>query len=203
MNKHVGTKKRGWGGTRVAQWVERPTSAQVMISQLTSSSPASGSVRTARSLEPASDSVSPSLSAPLPLTLCLLKINKCLKKIFLSLKSRIYGAPGWFRRLSVRLLISAQVMISQFMRSSPASGSALTVWSLLGILSPSLSFTLLHTCMCTLFLSLSLSQKIQQYILAYVVPVQRLQSCLLKEGQCVWNTSEMATGCGRYSVEVF
>uniref|UniRef100_A0A8C8YF99 Rho family-interacting cell polarization regulator 2 n=1 Tax=Panthera leo TaxID=9689 RepID=A0A8C8YF99_PANLE len=44
--------------------VERPTSAQVMISQSVSSSPASGSVLTAQSLEPASDSGSPSLSAP-------------------------------------------------------------------------------------------------------------------------------------------
>ena len=51
-------------GAWVAQSVERPTSAQVMILQLVSSSPVSGSVLTARSLEPASDSVSPSLSAP-------------------------------------------------------------------------------------------------------------------------------------------
>ena len=46
--------------------------------------------------------------------------------------------PGRLSRLSVRLLISAQVSISQFVGSSPASGSALTVWSLLGILSLSL-----------------------------------------------------------------
>ena len=42
-----------------------------MISQLMSSSPASGTVLTAQSLEPASASVSPSLSAPNPLTFCL------------------------------------------------------------------------------------------------------------------------------------
>ena len=42
-----------------AQSVECPTSAQVMTSQFVGSSPASGSVLTARSLEPASDSVSP------------------------------------------------------------------------------------------------------------------------------------------------
>ena len=47
--------------------MERPTSVQVMTSQLMGSSPASGSVLTAYSLEPASDSVSPSLSAPSPL----------------------------------------------------------------------------------------------------------------------------------------
>ena len=41
--------------------------AQVMISWFASSSTTWGSVLTALSLEPASDSVSPSLSAPLPL----------------------------------------------------------------------------------------------------------------------------------------
>ena len=40
-------------------------SSQVMISQSVSSSPAAGSVLTARSLEPASDSVCVSLSLPL------------------------------------------------------------------------------------------------------------------------------------------
>ena len=49
------------GGAWVAQLVKRPTSAQVMISRSVSSSPASGSVLTAQSLEPVSDSVSPSL----------------------------------------------------------------------------------------------------------------------------------------------
>ena len=49
-------------GAWVAQSVERPTSARVMISRFVSSSPTSGSVLTAQSLEPASDSVSPSLS---------------------------------------------------------------------------------------------------------------------------------------------
>ena len=63
-------RTRGWG-TWAAQSVERPTSAQVTISRSMSSSPASGSVLTAQSLEPVSDSVSPSLSAPLPLMLCL------------------------------------------------------------------------------------------------------------------------------------
>ena len=42
-------------------------------------------------------------------------------------------------QLSIWLLISAQVMISRFVRLSPTSGSALTVWSLLGILSLPLS----------------------------------------------------------------
>ena len=58
-------------GPWVAQLVERPTSARVMISQSVSSSPASGSVLTTQNLEPALDSLSPSLSAPPPLTHCL------------------------------------------------------------------------------------------------------------------------------------
>ena len=52
------------GATRGAQSVECLTSAQVMISWLVSSSPASGFVLTVQSLEPASNSVSPFLSAP-------------------------------------------------------------------------------------------------------------------------------------------
>ena len=51
----------------MAQSVKRPTLAQVVISHSVSSSPASGSVLTAQSLEPASDSV----SAPPLLMLCL------------------------------------------------------------------------------------------------------------------------------------
>ena len=70
----------GAWGAWVAQLVECPTSAQVMISRFMGSSPTSGSVLTAHSLEPALDSVSPSLSAPPPLKLCLClslsKINK-------------------------------------------------------------------------------------------------------------------------------
>ena len=58
-------------GTWVAQSVKHPTSAQVMILLLVGSSLTSNSVLTAQSLEPALDSVSPSLSAPPLLTLCL------------------------------------------------------------------------------------------------------------------------------------
>ena len=58
-------------GTLGVQLIKRPTSAQIMISQFMGSSPTSGSVLTAQSLEPASDSVSPSLSAPPLLSLCL------------------------------------------------------------------------------------------------------------------------------------
>ena len=59
--------------------VKCPTSAQVMISWFTGSSPESGSVLMAQSLQPASDSVSPSLSAP-PLPPKI----KHLKTIFLT-----------------------------------------------------------------------------------------------------------------------
>ena len=55
--QEVSTYRGAW----VAQSVKRPTSAQVMISRSVSSSPVSGSVLTAQSLEPVSDSVSPSL----------------------------------------------------------------------------------------------------------------------------------------------
>ena len=58
---------RAW----VAQFVERSTLAQVMISLFVSLSHASGSVLAAPSLEPASDSVSPPLSVPPLLELCL------------------------------------------------------------------------------------------------------------------------------------
>ena len=70
------TLKNNWG-TWVAQSVEHLTSAQVMISHSMSSSPVSGSVLTAQSLEPSSDSVSPSLSlCPYLLTLCPSLKNK-------------------------------------------------------------------------------------------------------------------------------
>ena len=70
------TRGQAHRDSRGAQSVERLTSAQVMISWFMGSSPASGSALTARSLEPASDSVSPSLSTPPLLTLCLSLKNK-------------------------------------------------------------------------------------------------------------------------------
>ena len=64
------TARSPWG-TWEALSVEPLASAQVMISRFVGASPVSGSVLTARSLEPASDSVSPSLSAPFLLMRCL------------------------------------------------------------------------------------------------------------------------------------
>ena len=55
--------------------VMHPTLAQVMISQFVSSSPTLGSTLTAESLEPASDSVSPSFCPSPTLFLYLSKIN--------------------------------------------------------------------------------------------------------------------------------
>ena len=65
-------------GAWVAQLVKLLTLIQIMISHLMGLSPKLGSVLTAQRLEPASNSVSPSLSAPPLLTLCpsLSIINK-------------------------------------------------------------------------------------------------------------------------------
>ena len=72
--KENGKNRGAW----VAQSVKHPTSTQVRISRSVSSSPASGSVLAAQSLEPAFDSVSPSLSLPLPCScsVCLSVKNK-------------------------------------------------------------------------------------------------------------------------------
>ena len=66
-------------GALVAQSVKRPTSAQVTISQSMSSSPTSGFVLPAQNLEPASDSVSPSLSASSPAGSLSLSLSLSLK----------------------------------------------------------------------------------------------------------------------------
>ena len=61
------------------------------------------------------------------------------------LNGRSWGA--WVAQV-VKRLTWAQVMISWFTGSSPASGSALTVWSLPGILSLPLSLPLPHFLVC-------------------------------------------------------
>ena len=80
----LGMFKNYFRGAWVAQLVKCLTSAPVMISRFVSLTPTSGSVLTAQSLEPALDSVSPSLSAPplLMLSLTFPKINRTLKKLF-------------------------------------------------------------------------------------------------------------------------
>ena len=67
------------GGAWVAQPVKHGTLAQVMISRFVGSSPASGSVLTAQSPEPAWDSVSPSVSAS-PLLMLSLSPHRPLSK---------------------------------------------------------------------------------------------------------------------------
>ena len=58
------------------------------------------------------------------------------------------GSGGSWVAQSVKRLTSAQVMISRFVGSSPASGSVLTVRSMLGILSLSLPHPLLACSLC-------------------------------------------------------
>ena len=78
----------GDGGAWVAQSVKRLTSAQVMILRFMGLSPASGSVLTALRLEPALDSVSPSLSAPPPLVLSF-SLSPPTKKISMYFKKTV------------------------------------------------------------------------------------------------------------------
>ena len=115
----------------------------IRLSRFMSLSPTWGSVLTAQSLEPVSDSVSPSLSAPPSLTLSLSKINK----YWGTRVAQLVGHPA-----------SPQVMISRSMSSSPTSGSVLKLeaWSLLLILCVSLCLSLTSP---TCSHSLSLSQK--------------------------------------------
>ena len=87
ITDQVDRNRSDWGHTWVAVSVKGPTSAQVMISghslRSMSSSPMSGSMLTAQSLEPALDSVSPSLSAPPLLSLSLILSQKWTLKFFL------------------------------------------------------------------------------------------------------------------------
>ena len=79
----------------MAQSVKRPTSAQVTMSRSVSSSPASGSVLTAQSPEPASDSVflalCSSLARALSLSFCLSKTQKQTDK------RNVSGEKGFLR----------------------------------------------------------------------------------------------------------
>ena len=71
----------------------------------------------------------------------------------LGLRVSIPRVPMWLQGLSIQLLISAQVMISPFVVSSPMSGSAEPAWEI----SVSLSLCPFPT------LSLSLSLKINKH----------------------------------------
>ena len=132
-------------GSWLAQSVQRLTWAQAMISRFVSSSPVLGSVLTGWSLEPALDSVSPSLSVPPPLALCLcLCLSVSLSKINKNRGARVAQL--------VKPPTSAQVMISRSVSSSPAPGSGLMAQILepaSDSVSPSLSAPpLFMLCLC-------------------------------------------------------
>ena len=97
------------------------------------------------------------------------------------------GTPVQLRQLSIRLLIFAQVIISWFVNSSPTSHSALTVQSLLGFLSPSLSAPL----SLALYLSLKIKINFKKSLNGY------------KEKYCimVFNRKKMFTGIFFYKVK--
>ena len=76
----------------MAQSVKRLTLAQVTNSRFVSSSPVSGSVLTAQSPEPASDSVSPSLPLPRSCSVSLCLRNKETFKKFLK---KLHEASGY------------------------------------------------------------------------------------------------------------
>ena len=98
-------------GTWVAPSVEHLTSAQVLIARFVSSSPTSDSVLTAQSLEPVLDSVSPTLSAPSLLTLCLCLSQKQIniKKLFKKM-----GGPELLPNQSLPLVSHQLIFINIF-----------------------------------------------------------------------------------------
>ena len=78
---------------------------------------------------------------------------------------------GWLSRLSVRLLISDQVMTSQFVRQSSSSGSALTARAYLGL---SLSlFARLHFTHSKHLLSLKINKYFQKLFVFFTVFVKK------------------------------
>ena len=74
----------------MTQSVKRRTLPRVVILWFVGSSPTLGSVLAAWSLEPASDSLSPSLSAPPPLALCL-----CISQKQINVKKKILVSIVW------------------------------------------------------------------------------------------------------------
>ena len=103
----------------MAQLDKRPTSAQVMISRFVGSSPVSGSVLTAQSLEPASDSVSLSLflcpSSAYILSLSKINIKKRKRKEKAS--SGLCSYPG--APLGANLLLSSFGLVAAFIPLGP------------------------------------------------------------------------------------
>ena len=121
--------------------------------------PLSGSGLMAQSLEPVSDSLSPSLSALTTLVLCLSlsKTNKHFKKLKkekdFHLKWILCGAPGWLSRLSVQLWLRLRYRGSWIQALRWALYWHLRAQSLLQILCLPLSLPL--PCSCSVSLSFS------------------------------------------------
>ena len=93
------TQKVTRKGHRGPQLVKHLSSTQVMISWFVGSSPASGSVLIARSLEPASDSVPPSLSAP-PLLMLTHSLSHSFVNKHRNMKKKVFTeletySTGW------------------------------------------------------------------------------------------------------------
>ncbi|KAF0881312.1 BEND2 protein, partial [Crocuta crocuta] len=103
-------------GAWVAQSVKRPTSAQIMISRFVGLSPASGSVLTAQSLEPVSDSVSPSLSACPPLMLWYLGDPKREVKVLDAhlLVAQKKASPRYAVRYLIHILFSKEILMNSW-----------------------------------------------------------------------------------------
>ena len=97
-------------GIWVAQSVKHPTLVQVMIYRFMSLSPTLGSVLTAQSLEPASDSVSPSLSAPPQLTLSL-SLSLSLSKISIKKKKSLMLSRV-FRRMHIPTFLDPHTLLT-------------------------------------------------------------------------------------------
>ena len=87
------------------------------------------------------------------------------RQLNLHLKSLSFGARGWPSGLHVRLLVSAQVMISQFVSLSPTSGSVLTARGLPVVLSLPLSLCPSPAHSLSLSLKINKLEKIFKWIL--------------------------------------
>ena len=127
-------------GAWVAQSVKRPTLAQIMISQLVSSSPMPGSVQTAQTLEPVLDSVSPSLC---PFPTHALSLSASQKWI------NVWGA--WVAQLVKRPTSARSRFRGPWVRAPlRALGWWLGAWSLFLILCLPLSLPLPRSCSVSL-----------------------------------------------------
>ena len=100
------------------------------------------------------------------------------------------GVPGCLSQLSVRLLIWVQVMISQFVGSSPVLGCELTVRSLLGVLCLSLSLPIPH------FLSLSRNKLTKKKKIICLYLLGKSSSCFLTCFLKTWRVWEAKTLVG-------